>query len=107
MDPSTGKHLKAAVDAIQARKYPEAEAALGELKFDRLSPYERSRAEQLFAVVGQLQGHYDDARSHLKQAIASGGLNDQEASTARFQIAQLYMAENKWQDGADALPGMV
>ncbi len=103
MDPSTGQHLKAAVEAIQAQHYPEAEAALGELDLDRLSPYERSRAEELFAVVEQLQGRYGRAREHLKQAIASGGLNDQEASTARFQIAQLYMAENKWQEGADAL----
>jgi len=103
MDPITGKHLKDAVDAIQAQRYLEAEAALGELNLERLSPYERSRAEQLFAIAAQLQGHYGGARNHLQQAIASGGLNDQEASIARFQVAQLFMAENKWQEGADAL----
>jgi tetratricopeptide (TPR) repeat protein len=103
MDPNTGKRLKAAVDAIQAQHYAEAESALGELNMDHLSPYERSRAEQLYAVAAQLQSHYSAAREHLKLAIASGGLNDQEASTARFQIAQLYMAENKWKEGAEAL----
>jgi tetratricopeptide (TPR) repeat protein len=103
MNPSVGNHLKAAVAALQSQQYAQAEEALGELNLDRLSPYERSRAEQLYAVAEQLQGHYDGARTHLKAAVASGGLNDQEASTARFQIARLYMAENKWPEGAAAL----
>jgi tetratricopeptide (TPR) repeat protein len=103
MDPSVGRHLKAAVAALQAQQYPQAENELGQLNLDHLSPYERSRAEQLFAVAEQMQDHFDGARSHLKAAIDSGGLNDQEASTARFQIARLYMAENKWKEGAAAL----
>ena len=92
MDANVGTHLKAAIDDLQAQRYSDAERELGALNMDHLSPYERSRAEQLFAVADQLQGHYEAAREHLKQAIASGGLNDQEASTARFQLARLYMA---------------
>lgn len=103
MDANVGRHLKEAVDDLQAQRYPDAERDLGTLNMDHLSPYERSRAEQIFAVAEQLQGHYEGAREHLKQAIASGGLNDQETSTARFQLAQLYMAENKWKEGAEAL----
>jgi tetratricopeptide (TPR) repeat protein len=103
MDPNVGRHLKAAVAELQEQHYAQAEAELGELNMDHLSPYERSRAEQLFAVAEQLLGHYEGAREHLKQAIASGGLNDQEVSTARFQLARLYMAENQWKEGAAAL----
>ena len=103
MDPAVGRHLKAAVTDLQAQQYPQAESELGELNLDHLSPYERSRAEQLFAVAEQMQDHYDGARAHLKAAIDSGGLNDQEASTARFQIARLYLAENNWKQGAAAL----
>jgi tetratricopeptide (TPR) repeat protein len=103
MDPTAGRHLKAAVAALQAQQYAEAEHELGALNLDHLSPYERSRAEQLYAIADQLQGHFAEAREHLKQAITSGGLNDQETSTVRFQLARCYMADNKWKEGADAL----
>jgi len=103
MDPNVGRHLKNAVAAIQEQHYAQAETELNDLSIDRLSPYERSRAEQLYAAAEQMQSHYEGAREHLKAAIASGGLNDQEASTARFQLARLYLVENKWKEGAEAL----
>jgi len=103
LDPVVGRHLKAAVADLQDQHYAEAETELGALNMDHLSPYERSRAEQLFASAEQLLGHYGGAREHLKQAIASGGLNDQEISTAQFQLARLYLVENKWKEGAAAL----
>src|SRR5690606_19312471 len=43
------------------------------------------------------------AREHLNLALASGGLNEREASQVRYQIAQLYMAEERWAEGAKAL----
>ena len=85
MDPSVGRHLKAAVAALQAQQYPQAETELGELNLDHLSPYERSRAEQLYAVAEQMQDHYDGARAHLKAAIDSGGLNDQDRNRPRLR----------------------
>src|SRR5216684_2677469 len=103
VDPATGKRLNEAVEQLHAQHYAEAKAALAKLNLERLSPYELSRAEQLFAAVEQAQGNYGPAREHLNKAIASGGLNDQEIATARFQIAQLFMSENKWKEGAEAL----
>ncbi|MGH7897795.1 MAG: tetratricopeptide repeat protein [Candidatus Binatia bacterium] len=103
VDPATGKRLNEAVEHINGQRYGEARASLGKLSLDRLSPYELSRVEQLYAAVDQSEGKYGSARDHLNKAIASGGLNDQEMSTARFQIAQLFMAENKWKDGVEAL----
>jgi lipopolysaccharide biosynthesis regulator YciM len=103
VDPLTGKRLNEAVEQLHAGKYAEARAALAKLNLERLSPYELSRAEQLFAAVEQAQGNYGAAREHINKAVASGGLNDQEASTARFQIAQLFMAESKWKEGVEAL----
>jgi tetratricopeptide (TPR) repeat protein len=103
LNPATAKRLNEAVEQIHAQHYGDAKEALGKLDLDKLSPYERSRAEQLFAVVEQAQGNYSGARDHINAAIASGGLNDQEASTARFQLAQLFMSENKWKEGAEAL----
>jgi Flp pilus assembly protein TadD len=103
MDPTTGKRLNEAIEHLNAQRYAEARAVLERLNLDRLSPYERSRAEQLFAAVDLRQGHYGPAREHLKKAIASEGLNDQETSQVNFQIAQLFMAEDKWREGAEAL----
>jgi len=103
VDPATGKRLNEAVEHLNAQRYGEARAALSNLSLDRLSPYELSRTQQLFAAVAQAEGKYGAARDHLGKAIASGGLNDQETSTARFQIAQLFMAEDKWREGVNAL----
>ena len=103
MDRYTGRHMNEALEQLNAQHYAEARAALQGLNLDHLSPYERGRAEQLFAAIDLRQGHYGSAREHFMKAIASQGLNDQEASQVNFQIAQLYMAEDKWREGAEAL----
>ncbi len=103
VDPATGKRFNEALEHINNKRYAEARATLSKLNPERLSPYELSRVEQLFAAVDQSDGRYGSAREHLAKAIASGGLNDQEASAARFQIAQLFMAEDKWREGVAAL----
>jgi tetratricopeptide (TPR) repeat protein len=103
VDPNTGKRLNEAVEHMHAQRYGEARAALGKLNLERLSPYELSRAEQLLAAVDQAESHYGAARDHLNKALASGGLNDEEASSTRFQLAQLFMAEDKWREGIEAL----
>ena len=102
-DLYTGRRLNEALEQLNAQHYPEARAALEPLNLDHLSPYDRGRAEQLFAVIDLRQGHYGPAREHLVKAIASEGLNDQEVSQVNYQIAQLFMAEDKWREGAEAL----
>ena len=103
IDVATAKALNAAVDALNMGKYDEARAALAPLKIDRLSPYERSRLEQILANIAAALEKYDEARVHVDNAIRAGGLNEQETSELRFQIAQLFMAEGKWKEGAASL----
>lgn len=103
VNPVTGKRLNEAVEQINSKKFAEARATLGKIDLGRLSPYESGRVEQLFAAVEQAEGRYGAARDHLQKAIASGGLNDPEIQTARYQIAQLFMAEDKWKEGVEAL----
>jgi tetratricopeptide (TPR) repeat protein len=103
VDQITGKRLNEALEALKAEKYSDARNILSKLDAGRLSPYELSRVEQLLAAVDQGEGKYGPARDHLKKAIASGGLNDQEASAVRYQIAQFYMAEEKYREGVEAL----
>ncbi len=100
---ATAKALNAAIDALGGKRYDEASAALASLDGSRLPPYERSRAEQIRFNLAYGTGRYDDARSHLESAIAAGGLGTQEIAQARYQIAQTYMVQERWKEGAGAL----
>ena len=77
-------------------KYAEAQAAIGTLSLDKLSPYERSKVEQILFNISYAEEKYEDARQHLQKSIDAGGLNEQEISQARYQAAQLYLQEEKW-----------
>ena len=103
VDATTGKRLNEALAHLEAGRNAEAKAALAKLNLERLSPYERSRVEQILAAVAHAQDDTASARKHLGLALASGGLNDAEMSAVRFQLAQLYLAEEKWLLGAEAL----
>ncbi len=103
IDVATAKALNAAIDALNMGNYDAARAVLAPLKIDKLSPYERSRLEQILSNVAAAQEKYDEARAHLDNAIKSGGLNEQETSELRYQRAQLFMAEGKWKESAAAL----
>ncbi len=102
-DQRTNEKLNEAVEHLNADRFAEAREILGELDFDLLSPYETARVQHLLAAVSQGEGRYGEAREHLRAAIKSGGFNDQEISAAKFQIAQLLLAEERWEEGANAL----
>ena len=103
VDPTTGKKLTDAIEALNAGKYDDAKALLSKLNVDKLSPYERSRYEQIFASVAQAQDDFPGALKHIQAALASGGLNDQEMEQTRYQIAQIYIAQEQWKEGLAAL----
>jgi len=103
IDVATAKAINTAIEALNANKYAEAQSAIGALKLDKLSPYERSKVEWILFSIAYAQDKYADARGHLEGAIKAGGLNEQEVSQFKYQIAQLYMAEDRWKEGAAAL----
>jgi tetratricopeptide (TPR) repeat protein len=74
---------------------------------DKLSPYERGRVEQILATIADSREDYPAAQGHLQAAINSGGLNEQEVSQASYQIAQLYLAQEKWREGAAAMEAWI
>src|SRR5690606_29910888 len=76
---------------------------LSRLRLERLSPYERSRAEYYLFMIAFEQERYDDARSHLDAMLGSGGLNEQELEQMRVERARLFLVEEKWAEGAAAL----
>jgi len=109
IDQQTGKKLQAAYDAYQANppKLNEAKGVLDTLDQKKLSPYEMSRVQQLYAVIAQQQERYADARKHLQLMLDSGGLNEQEILDGKFNIAQLYLAQEQWREGAAALEAWI
>ncbi len=102
-DANTGKRLNEALEFLKTDNYAGARGVLDKLDRAKLSPYELSRVEQLYASISHAQEKYGEARQHLKAAIDAGGLNEVEIDGVRFNIAQLYLAEEKWKEGAAAL----
>lgn len=103
IDAATGKRLNEAIEAVNAEKFTEAKAALAKLNPEKLSPYEKSRVEQMLASIASSENDYAGASRHLQAAVATGGMSDEEILSARYQIAQLFMVQEKWREGAEAL----
>lgn len=99
----TGRILTEAIELFNMEQYAAAREKLSDLRVDRLSPYERGRMEQLLAAIEYASEDYAAAREHLSAAIASGGLNAQEISGARYQLATFYVIEEKWTEAIAAL----
>lgn len=103
IDAQTGKVLNEAIELLNMENYAGAGQKIATLQLDKLSPYERSKVEQILFNIAYSQEKYDEARAHLQRAIEAGGLNTQEVEQARYQAAQLFMTQEKWKEGAAAL----
>jgi tetratricopeptide (TPR) repeat protein len=95
--------LESAIDAVQHEQYAAARGVLATLEQRGLSPFERSRVEQILFNIAYGEGRFDEAHRHLQRAIDVGGLSEQEVAQARYQRAQLFMTQERWADGAAAL----
>ena len=100
---ATGKVLNEAIELLNMENFKGAADKIGTLKLDKLSPYERSKVEQIMFNISYAQEKYDEARGHLQKAIDAGGLSQQEIEQFRYQMAQLFMQQEKWKEGAAAL----
>jgi multidrug efflux pump subunit AcrA (membrane-fusion protein) len=89
MTPATGKALNVAIAALNAERYDEARAALGVLKVQQLSPFDRSNTEHILYRIARADGEYAEARQHILNAIDSGGLNEQELANARDRLEEI------------------
>ena len=98
-----GKQLNEAIELLNAKKPADAKAVISKINLQILTPYERSRVEQIQASIDNDTADFAAAAKHLAAALETGGLTDDEALQVRFQIAQLYLAQEKWKEGAAAL----
>lgn len=89
---ATAKAFNTAIQAIQLQQYAEARTTIEALDFSRLSPYGRSKGQQILAQISYAEQDYSSTREHLQQAIDAGGLDTQQASEFRRQIDLLDVA---------------
>src|SRR5262245_3028036 len=89
MSPKVGGAFNTAVIALNAGQFDKAGGAIGKLRLDRLSPYERGKVERILFNVAYAEGDFTAARQHLVNALESGGLNEPETAAAREQITRI------------------
>lgn len=107
IDAQTGRILSEAIELLNMDQFDQARARLADLRVDRLSPFEKSRLHQLLFNLEMNDEDYPGAREQLQLAIDSGGLNPQEMSQMRYQMAQLFVQEEKYAEAAEALEAWI
>ena len=100
---AVGKSINDAIELLNTKNPAGARAAIGKLKLENLSPYERSRVEQIMAAIDNDAENFSGAAKHLAAALEAGGLSADESLQVKFQVAQLYLAQEKWKEGVAAL----
>ena len=89
MSPKVGEAFNEAVVALNAGRFDKAANAIGKLRLDRLSSYERGKAERVLFNVAYAEKDFTAARQHLVNALESGGLSEPETAAAREQIRRI------------------
>jgi hypothetical protein len=86
MSPRTSKVFNEAIAAMNRGRFAAARKTMGQLPLERLSPYERGKAELVLFNIAFAEKEFDEARQHLSSALESGGLDAQETAGARAQL---------------------
>src|SRR6188474_1956389 len=89
MSPKVGEAFNEAVVALNAGRFDKAGDAITKLRLDRLSSYERGKAERVLFNVAYAEKDFTAARQHLVNALESGGLSEPETAAAQEQITRI------------------
>ena len=89
MSPKVGEAFNQALAALNTGRFDKAGDAIGKLQLDRLSSFERGKAERVLFNVAYAEKDYTAARQHLVNALESGGLNEPETAAAQEQIGRI------------------
>jgi tetratricopeptide (TPR) repeat protein len=103
VDQRTAKRLTAVQEHLQAEQYEEAEKILRGFTLTRLNPYERAIVYQLHGYIAAGREDYETAADYFEKCLAEEAMPEATAINMRFNIAQLYMALQRWDDALTAL----
>lgn len=90
-------------EMIADERYKEARAGLVELTSKRLNSFEVANVNQYIGWVDSAEGDYVAAAKRFQKAIDSDSLPNQAHFGMMLQMAQMYIAGEKYQKGIDSL----
>lgn len=89
MTPKVQRAFNEAVLALNAGRFEAAGDAIGKLRLDQLSSFERGKVERVLFNVAYAEKDLSAARQHLVNALESGGLSEPETVAAQEQIERI------------------
>lgn len=103
MDARTAKRLTLVSEHLGNEEYDQAKQILDGMTLTRLSSYERAIVFQLYGYLAASQEDYVAATEYFEKCVGEEALPEESAIRMRFNIAQLYMATERWADAVAAL----
>lgn len=103
IDPLTGKRLLKAQEFLATQQWEEADEALDRLRIRTLNAPERTKLYTLRAYVAYGRGDLTAAQEFLELTIAQDFAPLEEQADLRFQIAQICMEQEKWDEAIENL----
>lgn len=97
------KRLERVIEAIGKGEYVESEKKLKELQESARGEYEKAIILQTLGFVYASQEKTAQAVKTFEEALAQNALPQQPHEQMMFNIAQLYVADDKWDQGIKAL----
>lgn len=97
------RYLAAAGDASAKGDPAKAKALLEKLDLRQLNPYERALVYRLQAFVAYSSGNFDLMIEDLNKVLAEEVLSVEADNKIRFNIAQVYGTQQKWNEVVTAL----
>jgi tetratricopeptide (TPR) repeat protein len=103
VDSRVSRYLKAAAEKSDEESAEEAFALLDRLDLNRRNPYERALIHRLRGYIAYSSGDYAITIQSFENVIGEEVMSPDVDNGIRFNIAQLYAAQQKW---ADVIPAM-
>jgi tetratricopeptide (TPR) repeat protein len=100
---ATYRRLERITDQIAKNQYAEAETKLTDLLQGTRSDYEKAIILQTLGFVYASTKREMQAVKVFEQAVATNSLPQQVHEQMLFNIAQLYVADDKWEQGVEKL----
>jgi tetratricopeptide (TPR) repeat protein len=97
------KRLERVIEAIGKGEYAESEKKLKELQENARGEYEKAIVLQTLGFVYASQEKIAQAVKTFEEALAQNALPQQPHEQMMFNIAQLYVSDDKWDQGIKAL----
>lgn len=99
----TYKRMERILVAVGKNEYAESEQKLQELSENARGEYEKAVIEQTLAFVYAVQNKYGNAIASYEKALATNALPQQAHEQLMFNVAQMYMSEDRFDKGEQML----